>query len=78
MTRTIHLQGIGKVPAMTAGELEVGDILSWNYGHRCSEVIDIVEISEKSIIMTERMFKDGKEYPRRMMKKRLVAASKPD
>jgi uncharacterized protein (DUF2147 family) len=69
----IHLQGIGKAPAKTAGELEVGDILTWNYGYRY-EVVAVTPCGKQSIRVTERSLKDGKEYTRTMRTSRLVSA----
>lgn len=73
MKQTIHLQGIGKVTAKPVFDIKVGDVLSWNYAPDCSEVVAIEECGSKSVNLTERYFKDGKEYTRRFTKTRLVA-----
>lgn len=31
---TTHLQGIGRVPAIAANDLQIGDTIIYNYGHR--------------------------------------------
>lgn len=33
-TNTTHLQGIGRAPAVPAQELQVGDVIIYNYGYR--------------------------------------------
>lgn len=71
---TINLQGLGKVKAKPASELRVGDVLSWNYSPRCSEVVAIEPCGKKSLYVTERSRKTGAEYKRRLLKSRLVAA----
>lgn len=71
---TIHLQGIGNVKAKPAGELKVGDILSWNYSPEGYEVIDIKEVSPKSIRITEQNRETGSTFSRLLAKKRLVAS----
>ena len=71
---TIHLQGIGEVKAKRAGDLIVGDILSWNHSPRSYEVVDIQPCGKKSIYMTEKSLTTGKVNTRRMLKTRLVAA----
>ena len=70
----IHLQGIGKVAAKPAGELIVGDILSWNYTYKGFEVVSIAPRGKKSISIVERCIADGKEYTRNLLKSRQVAA----
>ncbi|RMB04984.1 hypothetical protein BXY39_2559 [Eilatimonas milleporae] len=72
--KTIHPQGIGKLPAIPAGDLKVGDILSWNNAPDACTITRIVRETEKSIWIIERERKTGKDYKRRLPKKRLVAA----
>lgn len=71
----MHLQGIGDYPAIPAGELIVGDIITWNYGHRY-EITTITPCGNLSIKVTERALKDGQEYTRTMRKTRLVVADR--
>lgn len=49
-TNTTHLQGIGRVPAKPAGELEVGDVIIYNYGYR-STVCGIIARGKTQIII---------------------------
>ncbi len=71
-TQSVHLQGIGRVTAKPAGEIRVGDDLYWNYGIRYT-VVAVEPCGTKSVNVTERSA-DGKQYTRRMLKTRLVAA----
>lgn len=71
----IHLQGIGKVPAIKAAELTVGILLSWNYSWNGYQVISIREVSRQFIEIVERCVETGAESTRRLKKDRLVAAS---
>jgi hypothetical protein len=71
---TIHLQGIGRVKGKPAGELKVGDILSWNNSPAGYEVVEIRNISDKSIEITERNRDTGEEFKRRLLKSRIVAS----
>ena len=69
---TLHLQGIGKVAAKPAGEIRVGDTLTWNYGYRYT-VTAVESCGSKSVKVTERSA-TGQQYTRRMLRTRLVAA----
>ncbi|MFD5856129.1 hypothetical protein [Streptomyces chartreusis] len=71
-TRTIHLQYVGRKPAVEAQELIVGDTLMWNAGETTT-VTAIVEASPKFLRITERCTRTGAEHDRRLMKTRLVA-----
>ena len=69
---TIHLIGVGKVLAVPASELVVGDRLMWNYGSVYT-VVSIEDVSPKFLAIAERD-KDGKVWPARRFKKdRLLA-----
>ena len=69
---TIHLIGVGRVLAVPASELVVGDRLMWNYGSVYT-VVSIEDVSPKFLAITERD-KDGKVWPARRFKKdRLLA-----
>lgn len=34
ITQTTHLQGVGRVPAIPANDLQVGDVIIYNFGYR--------------------------------------------
>lgn len=78
MNDTIHLQGIGRVPAKLAGNVVVGDILVWNYGYT-SRVLSIRQASPCFIELTilevgpGHSEAEGKQFTRRLKIDRLVA-----
>lgn len=75
---TIHLQGIGRQPAIPACELQVGDLLSWNYTYRGYKVVAInLDRSPKYLEISEQNVQSGKITTRRLLKDRLVAAYRP-
>lgn len=61
----IHLQGIGKVPAIPAKYLKGGDIMICNYGHT-QTVTEIRKRTEKSVFVTVRS-ESGKLYEARLL-----------
>lgn len=65
--RTLHLQSIGKVPAIEAGELKAGMTTVWNWG----ETSVITEKIKETAKMITFKFESG--YERRFLKTRLVA-----
>ncbi|MER5615954.1 hypothetical protein [Streptomyces sp. NPDC002215] len=71
-TATIHLHGIGRVPAVFAWELTVGDQLMHDYGGIC-QITKIEDASPKFFDIVEVSAETGKEYSRRIKKDRLVA-----
>lgn len=71
---TMHLQGIGEVPAKPAGELKVGDQLMWNYG-TTSTVVSVKPCGTQSIEVVEE-YDGGKRYNRTFRRHRLVYASR--
>jgi hypothetical protein len=72
-TGTIHLQGVGRHPAKSAGELRVGDRTVWNTGsvYRVESVK--LNPSGKTLETALRDEASGKLYPRRFAVGRLVA-----
>jgi hypothetical protein len=74
MSNTIHLQGIGRVPAKPASELKVGDILSWNCSPNGYVVVSVRDVSPKFIEIVEKNRSTEEEFTRRLKKDRLVAA----
>lgn len=47
-TKTVHLQFVGKVPAVEASELKAGQITVWNHGFRY-EVLAVERLSPKFV-----------------------------
>jgi len=73
MNNTIQLQHIGRVNAIPAGQVKEGMQLVWNFGHT-STVKAITKETLKSVWITEVSTETGREYNRRFLKTRLVAA----
>ena len=67
-----HLQGLGEVPAIKAGELKEGDVIVCNYGYT-QTVTQIIKETAKSIFVEIRSDESGKLYETRYLKNRLVA-----
>ena len=71
---TIHLQGVGDVPARPASEITVGTRLMWNTGAIYTVVAVRPNASGKTLAIDERDDKTGKVYTgRRLNTDRLVA-----
>lgn len=69
----IQLQGIGKVEAKKVNELNIGDVIMWNFGYT-STVVDLIPTkSGKSIKCMLRSNQDGVIRDRTMRSDRLVA-----
>jgi len=68
----IHLQAVGNVPAVKASELQVGDVLRWNFGYT-STIERITPNQTGSMITVEFV---GSKYPRRYRLDTLVARVK--
>lgn len=71
-TRTIHLQGIGRVPAAEAHELTVGDQLMYNYGGT-TQITKIENASAQFLSITQVDSTSGEEHTRRVKKTSMVA-----
>lgn len=69
---SIHLQSVGRVPAIPAGDLKPGMRLMWNFGYT-SDVVSVTPVGAKSIVVVERSTQTGTESSRRFLKTRLVA-----
>lgn len=67
-----HLQGLGDVPAIKAGELKEGDVIVCNYGYT-QTVTRIIKETAKSIFVEIRSDESGKLYETRYLKSRLIA-----
>lgn len=69
----LHLQGIGKMPAIKAKALKTGMITVWNFGYK-EKIVDITPTkSGKSIKCTIVSMESGKEFTRTIRIDRLVA-----
>lgn len=70
---TIHLQGIGSVPAIPASDLEVGTVTLWNYGYE--ELVVSVEPASPQFVTVVLRNGRGVEFTRRMRRHRLVGVA---
>lgn len=69
----LHLQGIGKMPAIKAKELKPGMITVWNFGYK-EKIVDIAPTkSGKSIKCFIISVESGKEFNRTLRVNSLVA-----
>lgn len=68
---TIHLQGIGRVPAKLASDLVVGDVTLWNYGYP-AEVVGLEPKGSASIVAVLRDRRTGREDRRTLRRSTLV------
>ena len=73
ITTTIHLQGIGNVPAKTAQELRNGDTVMWNFGYT-SLIVDIVPRGKTQLVAM--MVEQSGTFTQRVMSRtRLVGVT---
>lgn len=71
--KTLHLQGIGKMPAINAEKLKPGMVTVWNFGYK-EKIKNIVPTkSGKSVKCTIVSMESGKEFIRTLRINRLVA-----
>ena len=66
-----HLQGLGSVPALEVKNLEIGDIVLWNYGG-ASKVTGFGAGTKCFRDVELEQIEDGLKYTRRLKKDRLV------
>lgn len=66
----IQLQGIGKVDAVRAGDLRVGDRIAWNFGYS-SKVVAIGKSTPKGRYITTQS-ESGKKYTKLYSNNRLM------
>lgn len=71
MSQTIHLIGIGEVPAVPLSEVHPGDRLMWNFG----TTSDVVSVTRKTAATFELVtrYADGQEFTQRKRGTTLVA-----
>lgn len=75
---SIHLQGIGRYPAIPAGDMKVGDIIVYNYGST-SVVRAKKQVSPKTIsvaVESQGSTDKGQMYIRQYRVDRLVAVQR--
>lgn len=72
--RLVHLQGVGKVRAVPAGELKIGSVTMWNYGGTAT-VETIAPKGALSLSITMRT-DAGLPWTRTFRRDRLVAVAK--
>ncbi|MNN72239.1 hypothetical protein D3C81_1882550 [compost metagenome] len=70
----VQLQGIGRVSAIPARDLKVGDITVWNFGYT-SEVIEVVLSKTGKTIVAKLKSKNDNISDRKLGANRLVAIS---
>lgn len=68
---TIHLQAIGKVEAIQAGEAKAGMIMTYNFGIQAT-ILSVTKVSPKLVLIETQ--ESGKVYSRRYGRDRLIAA----
>lgn len=75
MKSTVKLQGIyGEQKAKPVKDLEVGDIITWNYGYK-SEVVGLVPSrTGKTVTVMLKSFESGNVLGRKMRAETLVVA----
>lgn len=72
--QTTHLQGIGRVPAIPAAELAIGDTIIYNYGYR-SIVCGITAKGKTQLVVHTASTKGG-FYTSVINRARLVAVAR--
>jgi hypothetical protein len=70
-TDTVHLIGIGRIPAVPLSQVQPGDRITWNYGQTYT-VVSNRQVTRTLWELTERVG-DGREWTRRKQGTKLVA-----
>lgn len=73
ITTTTHLQGVGRVPAIAANDLQIGDTIIYNFGYR-STVCGITA-KGKTQLVVHTVAHNGGFYQSVMNRTRLVAVA---
>lgn len=68
----LHLQGIGKVDAVPAKELKVGQVTVWNFGYT-SKIMNIELSKTGKTLILHLLGQSGKVLPRKVGAERLIA-----
>lgn len=71
-TESQQLIAVGRVPAIHAGDLEVGMYRRFNYGSH-EQIVSIEPKGGQSLIVTVRLKKDGALFSRTLRKTSVVA-----
>jgi len=71
ITPTIQLINVGRVAAKPAGELQVGDVIRWNFGY--TSTVTMIVPRGKTMITVHTQRDNDSTYTRVMNKTRLVA-----
>ena len=56
--KTIHLQGLGDVPAVPASDLEPGMVRQYNYGATAT-ILSVFRVTEKTLSVVEKSTDSG-------------------
>lgn len=75
MQQFTHIIGVGNHPATPASELQVGDVLVWNYNYR-STIVSIQPRGNSQLTIVERYHHNDSVYQRNVTKTRLIATTK--
>lgn len=68
----VHLQGIGRVPAIEAEDLQPGMVMVWNFGWRY-KIVTVDLRGDSQIKVWAKSLKNGEMYTRILNKSTLVA-----
>ena len=67
--------GVGRVPAKPATDIQVGDVLVWNFNYK-STVLAIAPRGKTQLTIVEQYHNSNNIYQRNVTKTRLIAISK--
>lgn len=70
--KSIHLQGIGAVPAVPASALESGMVRQYNYGATAT-ILSVFQVSEKTLSVVEKSTDSGGVHSYRIRATTLVS-----
>lgn len=70
--KSIHLQGIGDVPAVPASALEPGMVRQYNYGATAT-ILSVFRVSEKTLSLVEKSTDSGNIHSYRIRAATLVS-----
>ena len=70
--KSIHLQGIGDVPAVSASALEPGMVRQYNYGATAT-ILSVFRVSEKTLSVVEKSTDSGSVHSCRIRAATLVS-----
>lgn len=70
--KSIHLQGIGDVPAVPASAMEPGMVRQYNYGATAT-ILSVFRVSEKTLSLVEKSTDSGNIHSYRIRAATLVS-----